>query len=301
MPRRPLILTTQIYKRLKGCLIAVRKPSGMYSSWSAETVTDTEQTRSNDPPRADAGNNKIVKESEKVQLDGSNSIDPEGDKLSYSWQILYPKNVKIKLDNDDSTKPDFVAPSLDGTSNKLTLVFKLTVSDGAFDSSDIVKILVTQSNENGNGNDDDNKLNTLTIIDKGSPPDKNQFFTQDVCGDGTSAYTYLAQGVKWKTFPVTFGFDLSTTTVAKRQAVRLALATYDSLEQPTGAFFKETKYASALIKITWKYIDGPYNQLGKTSLTYRTDTRAITSATITFDSGDKYFTSSTEKCGVFGD
>ena len=64
---------------------------------------------------------------------------------------------------------------------------------------------------------------------------------------------------------------------------------------------QETKYASALIKITWKYIDGPNNQLGKTSLTYRTDTRAITSATITFDSGDKYFTSSTEKCGVFGD
>ena len=135
---------------------------------SAETVTNTEQTRPNDPPRADAGNNKIVKESEKVQLDGSNSIDPDGDKLSYRWQLLSPKNVNIKLDNDESTKPDFVAPSLDGTENKLTLVFKLTVSDGAFDSSDIVKILVTAKN-NENGNDDDNKLNTVTVIDRGSP------------------------------------------------------------------------------------------------------------------------------------
>ena len=36
-------------------------------------------------------------------------------RLSYSWQMVYPKNVKINLDNDDSAKPDFVAPSLDGT------------------------------------------------------------------------------------------------------------------------------------------------------------------------------------------
>ena len=140
-------------------------------------------------------------------LDGSNSIDPDGDKLSYSWQMVSPKNVKIKLHNDDSAKPDFVAPTLEDSANKLTLVFKLTVSDGDFESSDIVRVLVTaKNNENG----DDNKINTVTVIDTGSPPTKNQFFTQDVCGDGTSAYTYLAQGVKWKTFPVTFGFDVST-------------------------------------------------------------------------------------------
>ena len=63
---------------------------------------------------------------------------------------------------------------------------------------------------------------------------------------------------------------------------------------------KRLKYRSAQIKITWKYIDGPYNQFAKTTFSYRTDTQAMTSASITFDSGDKYFISSTEKCGAFG-
>lgn len=259
--------------------------------------TQNQQPR-NHPPKADAGNDKIVKESESVLLDGSNSVDPDGDKLSFSWQLISPKNVKIKLNNEDSTKPDFVAPSLDGTSNKLTLVFKLTVRDDDSKSSDTMKILVTAKNID---NRDNYKINTLTVIDTGTPPSKNQFFAADVCGAGTSAYSYLAPGVKWKTFPVTFGFDLSTSTPTLRNAVRNAFATYDSLEQPAGAFFKEWgDLAAAKIKITWKYIDGPYNQLAKTSISYRTDTHALTSASITFDSGDKFFVSSTERCGVFG-
>ena len=226
-----------------------------------------------------------------------NSIDPDGDKISYSWKLVSPKNVKINLHDDDSAKPDFVAPTLEDSANKLTLVFKLTVSDGDFESSDIVRVLVTSKNiDNG----DDNKINSITVIDTGTPPPKDQFFAQDVCGDGTSAYSYLAQGVKWKTFPVTFGFDASTSTYQMRNAVRSAFTTYDRLEQPAGTFFKETTYANAQIKITWKYIDGPYNQLGKTSFSYRTDTHAITSASITFDSGDKYFIATTERCGQFG-
>lgn len=269
---------------------------------AAETISNKEQAPNNGPPKADAGNNKIVKESENVQLDGSNSVDPDGDKLSYNWQLVSPKNGKINLHNEDSAKPDFVAPSLDGTANKLTLVFKLAVTDGNLQSSDIVMILVTSKNNDNVGK---KNLKTVTVVDSGSPSSQNKFLTQDVCGDGTSAYSYLVQGVKWRTFPVTFGFDFSKTPGGgeawrTRDAVRLAFQHYDSLGQPAGTFFRETNFAAAQIRITWTNIDGPFNQLAKTSFSYRTDTHAITSATITFDSGDNFFISPTERCGTFG-
>lgn len=262
---------------------------------SDSSIAKTEQSSPNLPPRAHAGNNKIVIESEKVHLNAGNSVDPDGDELSYTWQLVSPKNVKIKLHDGNSVNPDFVAPNLDGTANKLTLIIRLTVSDGDFQSSDNVKILVTSKHNNK-----DDKIKTKTVVDTGSPPTNNQFFTEDVCGDGTSVYSYLVQGIKWKTFPVTYGFDLSKSTYDQREGVRHAFYVYDALGQPAGSFFKETTYAAAQIKITWTYIDGPYNQLGKTSISYRTDTHTITSGTITFDSGDKYFNSPTERCGTIG-
>jgi hypothetical protein len=94
----------------------------------AETGTDiNEESQRNSPPKADAGNNQIVKESENVELDGRGSSDRDGDKLTYGWELISPKNLKVKLDNANSATPNFIAPT--GVANKLTLVFKLTVSD----------------------------------------------------------------------------------------------------------------------------------------------------------------------------
>ena len=259
-----------------------------------ETVTNA---AGNHPPRADAGSNKVVKESDTVVLDGSKSVDPDGDKISYSWHLVSPRSAKINLLNDDSMKPEFVAPSLVGTANKLSIVIKLIVSDGEFQSSDIVRILVTPKKNDNNGN---HKTNTVTVIDFGEPPPKDKFFASDICSSGTKAYSYLVQGVKWKTYPVTYGFDFSTSTVAERNAVSRAFTEYDLVGEPPGGFFSWVSYANAQIKITWKYIDGAYNQLGKTSFSYRTDTGAITSATITFDRADRFFISPTERCGAFG-
>ena len=42
-------------------------------------------------------------------------------------------------------------------------------------------------------------------------------------------------------------------------------------------------------------MDGQYGQLGFTSYSYRTDTKAILSATVAFDSRDKFFASPTER------
>lgn len=238
----------------------------------SETGTDDkEESQRNQPPKADAGNNQIVREAENVELDGRGSSDRDGDKLSYSWELVSPKNLKVKLDNANSATPNFIAPTLAGVTNKMTLVFKLTVSDSNFEATDTVRVSVTPINTGGSNNNDNNKIRTVTVIDTGEPPGKNHFFASDVCGAGTYSYSYLVSGVKWRAFPVTFGFDLSKVTYDQRGALRRAFATFDSLEQPAGTFFKETTYAAAQIKITLTYIDGPYNQLGKTSFSYRTD------------------------------
>jgi hypothetical protein len=269
------------------------------------TSTSEQTTRNNQPPMiarnhpplADAGSNQIVKDSDEVTLDGSRSIDPDGDKLSYNWQLVSPKNLQVSLEDVDSEKAHFTAPSLDET-NRINLIFKLDVSDGNLQDSATVRVVVTpKSTESGN-------TKTITVIDTGEQASENQFFASDVCGAGTYAYSYLASGVKWRTFPVTFAIDATNSHMdinTAKAAVRKAFAAIDALNQPAGVFFQETSnYAAAKIKFTWKYIDGPYKQLGYTSFSYRTDTRAMTSATVTLDSGDRYFVSATDRCGSFG-
>jgi len=268
------------------------------------TDANVQESQHNHPPNADAGNNKIVRESENVELDGGGSSDRDGDKLTYSWGLVSPKNIKVKLDNANSADANFIAPTLDSATSKMTLVFKLTVSDGNFQDIAIVRISVTPIDNGGNDNNDNDKIRTMTVIDTGEQPSKNQLFASDVCGAGTYAYSYLVSGVKWRTFPVTFAIDAANSHIdinAAKTAVRKAFAAIDALNQPAGTFCQEPlNYAAAKIKFTWKYIDGLYNKLGYTTFSYRTDTKALTSATVTLDSGDKYFISPTERCGGSG-
>ena len=268
------------------------------------TGANVREGQQNHPPNADAGNNKIVRESEKVELDGEGSSDRDGDKLTFKWELVSPKILNLKLDNANSPDANFIAPTFDSATSKMTLVFKLTVGDGNFKTSDIVRVSVTPIDNGGNDNKDNNKIRTMTVIDSGEQPSKDQLFASDVCGAGTTAYSYLASGVKWRTFPVTFAIDAANSHVdinAAKTAVRKAFAAIDALNQPAGIFFQETSnYAASKIKFTWKFIDGPYRQLGYTTFSYRTDTKALTSATVTLDSGDKYFISPTERCGGSG-
>ena len=104
--------------------------------------------------------------------------------------MVSPKNLKVKLDNANSPDANFIAPTLDSATSKMTLVFKLTVSDGNFQVTDIVRISVTPIDTGGNDNNDNNKIRTMTVIDTGEPS-KDQFFASDVCGAGTYAYSYL--------------------------------------------------------------------------------------------------------------
>ena len=58
------------------------------------TDANVQESQHNHPPNADAGNNKIVRESENVELDGGGSSDRDGDKLTYSWEIGFSKESK---------------------------------------------------------------------------------------------------------------------------------------------------------------------------------------------------------------
>jgi PGF-pre-PGF domain-containing protein/PGF-CTERM protein len=97
----------------------------------------------NRPPVADAGSNQSVNESTVVTLDGSESTDPDGDSLSYTWtQVSGPS---VDLSDDNTVAPEFTAPTV---STATDLVFRLMISDenGEMDN-DTVTVAVGAVND----------------------------------------------------------------------------------------------------------------------------------------------------------
>jgi len=82
-------------------------------------------TNVNNDPVASAGAPTTVDEGSLAFLDGSASVDPDGDVLSYSWtQIGGPA---VSLSNPFTQIPTFTAPDVSGVAE---LGFELVVSDG---------------------------------------------------------------------------------------------------------------------------------------------------------------------------
>ena len=76
------------------------------------------------PPQSDPGANQEVKQSQWVTLNGTNSYDPEGGNLTYSWSQVSGKEVD--LENDDQAVAHFRAPAV---SQDSILKFTLLVED----------------------------------------------------------------------------------------------------------------------------------------------------------------------------
>jgi len=79
----------------------------------------------NSPPMADAGPDRTVSVGDPVQLDGTNSNDPDGDPLTFQWAFASkPVGSQAQLSGASSPTPTFT-PDVEGD-----YVLELTVSDG---------------------------------------------------------------------------------------------------------------------------------------------------------------------------
>ena len=94
----------------------------------------------NKPPLANAGQNQTVYEGEMVNLDGSDSFDPDGDDISYQWNA--PEEVV--LSSPVSARPSFLAPEV---MEDTQFVFSLIVNDG-YSDSELSEVTITVVNVN---------------------------------------------------------------------------------------------------------------------------------------------------------
>jgi hypothetical protein len=97
----------------------------------------------NHAPTANAGIDQTVQEGAPVSMDGSASVDPDSDLLTYQWTQIDGPSVIIHSKN--TAKPTLTAPAVSPGGSAITI--KLTVSDGQFSSSDTVQITVLNVND----------------------------------------------------------------------------------------------------------------------------------------------------------
>lgn len=98
----------------------------------------------NNPPEARArANPATTVEGTKVTLDGSESFDPDGDNLAYSW--AQSAGPAVVLSSNTAPKPSFTAPTIPGNDPSTTLSFSLTVSDGKDTGSALVTVTVNKA------------------------------------------------------------------------------------------------------------------------------------------------------------
>lgn len=120
----------------------------------------------NQKPDADAGPDQDVKTGATVNLDGSASLDADGDTLTYQWEITSkPATSSATLSDSDVEKPTFIA-DVDGT-----YTVDLIVNDGTVDSDvDTVTIIAATINSKpvANAGKDQNVKTASTVMLGGS-------------------------------------------------------------------------------------------------------------------------------------
>ena len=111
-----------------------------YDTVTIRAKSETGGTPGNDPPIADAGDDLEVAVGKPVTLDGSGSTDPDGDALTYLWEMLSrPADSQATLTGADTVKPSFT-PDEPGE-----YIVQLTVSDGQATDTDTVTVTASKS------------------------------------------------------------------------------------------------------------------------------------------------------------
>jgi len=98
----------------------------------------------NEPPQSNAGADQTVDEEAAVTLDGSSSLDIDGNIERFSWiQVSGPA---VTLSDAASDHPTFTAPNVE--SNGISLTFNLTVTDtGGLKNTDSCIVNITRLND----------------------------------------------------------------------------------------------------------------------------------------------------------
>jgi hypothetical protein len=139
-----------------------------------------------------------------------------------------------------------------------------------------------------------------TTVGSGSP-----LTARDACGDGINEY--VLQGHKWNKskLPITYFIDTIKAPVTDKLSVVAAIdAAFQTFnDQFRGPFFKKVlSTAEAKITVEWGYIDGSLNQVGYCSYSWGAKPDDyLRGASIVLDSGDKWYVSTVERCGFWGD
>ncbi len=108
---------------------------GELSSGPARVSVSTSDNR---PPLADAGEDVAAKVGDAVTLDGSASMDPDGDRITYAWRFKsLPDESSATLSDSKVVAPTF---TLDAEGD---YVLELVVNDGALDSDPAVVTVST--------------------------------------------------------------------------------------------------------------------------------------------------------------
>lgn len=102
---------------------------------------------SNSAPVANAGVDRTIRQDAVVVLNGAQSSDPDGDAITFDWQITSkPEGSSIVFSNTDTVTPSFQADKVG------TYVIRLVVNDGQTDSEpDAMTLRVEAAQEPGNG------------------------------------------------------------------------------------------------------------------------------------------------------
>jgi hypothetical protein len=103
--------------------------SGATEQSTSAGLFDYLVSQNNIPPVANAGTNQLAYSYSYVTLDGSNSYDPNGNSLNFSWMQV--GGDPISLSNYNAVNPIFVSPIVPYPT---TLTFQLIVNNGQSDS-----------------------------------------------------------------------------------------------------------------------------------------------------------------------
>jgi parallel beta-helix repeat protein len=130
------VSVSHTYKAAGVYTVMLTVSDGQLTSSDTMTVTVTSPSPSNSPPVADAGFDQTINVGRQLLLDGSGSMDPDKDPLSYSWDF-----GDGDMGSGIQVSHAYTVPGL--------YTATLTVTDGQLSTSDSVTITVIAAGEAG--------------------------------------------------------------------------------------------------------------------------------------------------------